>query len=603
MSDVPKVQSGVTTTQQNVIQLRPFDIVLVETVPLWDPTDGPLPLTYTIVDPNQLIQNGKIVYRVPGPDGRVTAYTDRLSGDRLQPGLHVLDASQQWDGTTQEGLPDRQGEKVTADLSRINIIITAWNTAFPEPAPFVEDGTGSGKTQRAGEFVATGYTSTAIDAIVLAKWSDHRVIPYDDPEEPDLGHAQTIVHVKNVKDGTPAHIAVFRTNSIADPSSDFPYADESSMDNPEDQAEATQPGLQDLVVRGQKIVRQDGSRPFVRFNNYDEHWLHEGNNFYCFTVAFDQGNAMTASERDYVNNEPECLHMRFTVYIHVSATDLPQYVAVGRALHQWLRGSTKYWRSYLGSPTADLQHFFRRFRFRYVVIMLSHGRCTCDHPDHPLDANGNPMDPYHNSFPPDRGVCPDQVYDTSEAQALIAEARQHYHHDFGGCGNTTNVRHGIKINAGPVLLQLASPFITGDDQSKEGYLPFIVGPDGGQRQRIDADFNRFGPRAMFFNGGCRSILSSNMGDGIVAGKSHYYTGWRYSPQCDYGFFVADFFRTWIKGSNDEPAETEYDIYRVVPGFLECAARGTRPSWHARIMDMFGVYPPQQAPDTIENALS
>ena len=344
------LRKPVYTTRENEVRLRPFQVLNVRTRQRWDPSEETLWVTWDINDPNDRVVSGRIRYEAYDQDGNdVTIHTQRLDAAQTRHGKgHKLPRGQRWDGEITEGLTDRIGEKVTADLSPVQVVVEVWNTAFPEPATEVRHG--RGRTERQGEWLAAGMTETEIDAIVKARWDRRFVVPHGDPDEPDKGEAKMIVRVKNVREGTPAYIEVFRINDIAKPTSDHPY--------PGGDYTGDQPGLEELVVkpgkRNMQVLRPDGSAPSIRFDDFSEHWKHPGNNFYAFSVRFGQfGRLMAASERDHVKRERRCLHMRFTVFIHCAAPG-GAYQKCADELWKFLKRDTEYFRPYLltGVPTS-----------------------------------------------------------------------------------------------------------------------------------------------------------------------------------------------------------------------------------------------------------
>jgi hypothetical protein len=105
------------------------------------------------------------------------------------------------------------------------------------------------------------------------------------------------------------------------------------------------------------------------------------------------------------------------------------------------------------------------------------------------------------------------------------------------------------------------------------------------------------PRMFFWNGGCLSILTTNMGElftNQLRGTWHYH-GWQYSPGCDYGKFCYDFFSGWIRGSKKDKAPNEYDTGRIEKAYRDAALIGRRPKYHPRVMDLTGVLNPREEP--------
>jgi hypothetical protein len=109
------------------------------------------------------------------------------------------------------------------------------------------------------------------------------------------------------------------------------------------------------------------------------------------------------------------------------------------------------------------------------------------------------------------------------------------------------------------------------------------------------------PRMFFWNGGCRTILTTNMGELFTdqVGGTRYYHGWQYSPSCDYGKFCCDFFSAWIRGSKKDKAPNEYDTGRIEKAYRDAALIGRRPKYHPRVMDLTGVLNPREEPGSKE----
>jgi hypothetical protein len=589
----PKAKGGVATTRDNVVELRPFQVSNVKCTDPWDPTDRVLEVSYDINDPNHRIRAGRIVYEAPVNDRRVPVHIHKLKPAQLTHGCNELPLLDRWDGKIDKGLVDRIGTRVTADLSEILVRVEVWNNANDAPGAYKEGG--DGRTSLAGEWLSMASARVRILAIVKATWDTHWAIPYGDPDEPAKGKAGMNITVKNVLEGTPARVIVKRINEIADPNSDFPYADDKSKD---------QPGLK-CVVKGDKVLLADGPKPYVRFLNYDEHWAHAGNNFYAFYVAFgDSGAAMAASERDYEGSEKACLHMRFTVFIHRPAGDLPDYTVAAQQLHQFFRGGTKYYRSYLmtGAPKSN-RDWFEHFKYRYIVLVLGHASCGCRHPDHPTRTVGKgkkkreeKIDPYHCGFVPDRNVCPKELEKTKEAKASIKEAEAYYHQKFAGCGNRSHVGHtNLLGRSGKTKWVFGDPRVPLKDTTLG--LIYQLNPPVTNSLVLSGRV----PRMFFWNGGCRTILTTNMGEQFTDQEvgTGYYHGWQYSPGCDYGKMCCDFFSSWIKGSKKDKAPNEYDTSRIEKAYRDAAAIGTRPKYHPRIMNFTGVLNPREEPGSKE----
>jgi hypothetical protein len=585
MSESPRLESGGVTSVFNALETAPFAVVNTRGTNPWDPTQGSLTLGYEIIDPNFQIRGGRIrycVYRLGV--GAVTVAERPLRDDQLLHGrCYEVPLGERWDGTIEQGLTDRVGEVVDAELSHIWVYVEAWNTPNPAPAgpedPMQTAGAeGRYRTVRDREWVAWSRDLIAIDCIVQGSWARNWITPYPNLEEPDKAEVGMNVRVKNVREGTPARFWVTRIKP------DFSI-EHYCFSNDEDQELA-----HGAVVRGGRVLLPNGQVPKIRFTQIDLHWTRPGeNNFYCFWVGFGtEGACVLATPIDYMNQERECLHLRFTVAIVVGQSDLPEYNAAGQNLHNFFRGGTKYYRSYLKTSMSDAEAFAKFTRGRYIVILLTHAACGCNHDDHPTyvdHGETKKMDPYHGGFVPDRNVCPTELVDTPEARRGIAEDRRHYHHDFGGCGNRERVFHQNKAHRA---------WITHFENDTGAWIQFTSGSGTtGQNFVVEA----YRARRFLWNGGCRTALTTNFGNTFSRSGTSYYHGWIYSPSCDYGVMCTEFFRDWIKGG-----PIEYDDTRIVEAYLRAARRGTRPRHHPRLIQGSNYLNPMPDPAAARGAL-
>lgn len=605
------VTRGASTAVFNPVLLQPFQVLNVVLPGPWDPSAARLPVSYEISDPNRLIRNGRILYKCRFEGRLVQVHHVSLQASQWTGGRHEVPEGQGWDGTIHEGIKDLIGKRVTADLSAIEVTVEVWNNQQPEPAPALSKGDGgTGRTQRANEWRSSQKASVAVDAIVVARWDTNWVIPYGDPEEPDKGKAGLIITVKNVRENTPVHIAVKRICAIDSPGADYDYTTDSDYLD-EKQTKIAQPDLQGAIVRGNRVVLENGNKPVCRFNHFEEHWIHEGNNFYCFWLAFGDGDTMPASERDYVNHENSCLHMRFTVFIHAPAADLKGTAAEAKALHRFFH-STRYYRCYVmhGGPPS-LQSWFDHFIHRYIVIIDGHASCQCSHPKHPTErdpkahhrrgtpAPTRPKEMYHQGFEPDRYVCPKKLLNTPAVRKAVQADRRHYHRDFAGCGNATEVEHALALGR----CQHEHVWLYSDSKTRADRLILEQEKKGSHGVLLD----EYSPRMLLAAGGCRSILSQNLGKHVLNGKQRpqYYTGWVYSVFETTGSrHIQAFFRNWILGSKSNPAPSEYDTGRIVQAFRDATAKADIEHCHPRIMNRGGVLNAMSAPpDATEGAMA
>ena len=559
-----------------------------------------MPVKWDINDPNGRIRSGRIRYAVTtGPDNKlVTIYKQKLVGSYLEHGEdHELTEAEQWDGTIREGLKERIGKKITADLSEIGVYVEVWNTTNPEPAKQLRKG--RGRTERKGEWIAVAAELVEVDAIVEGKWDRDFVIPYDDPDEPDKGEAKMIIKVKNVRDGIPVEVEVYRIKHGDDSEEDHLYTDKLL------QEASDQPGIHGLIVKDQRVVRKkDGQEPFVRFNNYEEHWKYPGNNFYCFRVGFGQGRPMVASERDFVKKEKQCLHFRFTVFIDIASLR-DDYKNCGRQLWSFLKHKTKYFRPYKweGRPqsVADIH---KRYRRRYIVAIASHGSTFCKHGDHPKAKNKKgklvPMDLYHQAFPPDKFVCPPKPYDTKKAKKQIQADVRHYKHKFGGCGWARKVIHGSLLGKHSDKKRRYW-LVTPPDEPIKG-MPWFVLSSGPKDRTIKVIEDGDNPQLLLWAGGCRQMTTGNFAERFTRNGTRYFHGWVYSVWIrENTKMCLDFFRRWIKGSPKKGPLAECDLSKLVPAYRAAAKRSYVVSC-PRIVEGRHVLNPREASDAKEAAL-
>lgn len=586
-----RVVDSVVTGRINPTVLMHIN-VWCESPDLWDPEAGRLPVTFSVFDPNALIRRGRICIRVPGENDYLIVHRIDLDPALLGHGSdHELPPAMQWDGIITEGLTDRRGQRITADLSPLSVDIEVWTTE--NDAPGIPSDTRRGTTSRPMEGYAVDYSPTNIDAIVEGRWDRDWVIPLPPPgHDEDMDKVTMTITTKNVPEDTPVSLSVYRTVNIDDRNGDDLYTDDGiGADN--------QPGLIDLVVRGNQIVRSsDGSKPEVQFLNYDGHYTLPGNNFYYFTVRFGPfGGEMVASERDFVNAEPDCLHMRFGVFISAPARDLPAARQAGRYLNNLFRGRTKYWRSYLLERAPDnLEEFLQFHGGRAMVLFLGHAAASCHHNGtaaHLLpDGTVNPAYDGHpkyrkqgewvfkkvpkKNFAPDQDVCPTDVStrirggcgqrDSVSLEMILGRSRRSA--DAGYQGN----KWWFGNMAGHAAL--------------DGFQVWVENSPPSDVNGLHAASTMRLPKFCTWNDGCRGMLTSKVGDVYNANGTRFYVGWVYSV----GDAVAagnikSVFRKWLLGTPSNPAPDEWDLERFKSILIEelVRTRGRR-FYNGRFMD-------------------
>jgi hypothetical protein len=567
------LSDGVSTGQDNILEVNPFFVVNVVCPARWDPSSKSLRVDYEIYDPNGQALSGRILYACPpiqvapvGPPGTGSSvvHTQPLAASDITEGPHTV---KDWDGTITESLSDRIGQKVTADLSRLRVTVEIWNTLSPSPG----HAEGDGPTDVPGEYLSSGKTEVEIDGVAEGKWSTHRCIPYvesGNPKlDPDLGWTKMKIKVRNIAEGTSVRIMVARIGNI---DTAFGWNDNAyAWTGQYQDGQLIQPGLEGATVQGKRVLLADGSEPFVRFNNYVQHWFREDeNNFYCFYVAFGQrGNWMAASERDYVKKEKNCLHMRFTVFIGCPVSDEYSYAKQdAQKLYQFFRDQTKYFRAYLLlNGNYSTEEWWNYFQHRYIAIHMGHASTSCDFvgpvKPHPKSVKGGFKYIFSEGFIPDRNVCPDDLPDTADQEG----------DEIGGCGHREGVEHYLKVrNADNLKYWFGSDVQWSQDQNLKLEAQQIQPKVAlGVESKNSATV---APKFLMLAGGCRTILTTNFAEFFVKSGTKFFGGWIYTvPGRRACSMPNKLFPRWIKGGLGDPAPAEYLTGRFLEAFAAVAS--------------------------------
>lgn len=592
-TDASPLKKPVSTGRENVVELPLFEVARIDCPAKWDPSFEKLPVAFEVNDPANRVRAGRIRYVISYTSStskgnlvseQVVLHEQKLPAQYLGHGRFELTEAERWDGTISQGLPDRIGTKITGDLSPVNVRIEVWNSNAAAPGKLPDEKKKSGRTDVLGQYLSWKKRGVDIDVVVKAKWLRTNVIPWGDPDEPEKGSAKMSIELKNVPDGTAVLIQVLRIADIADAISDEPYAESS-------EGEEAQPGLVNAVVQGGS-VKVNGQDPEVRFDKYDRHWTAPGNNFYCFQIAVgEQGGFIQASERDYVNKEYHCLHMRFTVFVHAPANDLKATRAAMTSLHKFFRNDTKYYRSYIRKgPIKSPQEWGKLFKHRFMVILSCHAGTLCRHPAHPtkvVKAKGKPdtttqLAIYSEGFDADQNVCPRwrrDVPEMGEPEFIAPDPppKKVKVKKAAGCNHAENVfvycalgtkKKGIYFGNNPTIF----------DTSK------LFAYEKGFTNVETFDLPIEGPRFFMIGDGCRTIITTGMGERLCKSGTKYYAGWIWTSFDDQAQMILKVMKKWIVGDKKNPAPNEWDSTRFADIYREYAKQKYYASRHPRLME-------------------
>jgi len=98
------------------------------------------------------------------------------------------------------------------------------------------------------------------------------------------------------------------------------------------------------------------------------------------------------------------------------------------------------------------------------------------------------------------------------------------------------------------------------------------------------------------------MLTTNFGECFTRNETQYFHGWTYSVWISENrTFARNFFRTWIKGTQADPAPTEYDLQRFLRTYRDVAG-GPGISSFPRIMNRGGMLNRRPTPASTSGAL-
>ena len=211
-----RLRDSAGTGRDTVVRVRAFEVVSVQCADKWDPSEEALAVSYHVQNRNERAVSGRIVYYVPDPSepppsdrgtGQIAVHTQSLTQEQFTEGAHELAESERWDGTIDQGLEDRQNERITADLSTVRVVVELWDHSDDAP-------------ERQEQHLSRAHTHVHIDAIAEGRWDCERCIPYIETNigdlESELMSTKMIARVKNIREGTAVRIMIAR---ISDPTS------------------------------------------------------------------------------------------------------------------------------------------------------------------------------------------------------------------------------------------------------------------------------------------------------------------------------------------------------------------------------------------------
>lgn len=311
------------------------------------------------------------------------------------------------------------------------------------------------------------------------------------------------------------------------------------------------------------------------------------------------------TERDWVNKEKDCLHLRFGVFICSPAGNLSNARWAGKTLHRLFRAKTKYWRSYLletGPPSGKLWTYYHAGRA--MVLFMGHSGVSCNYlgpavkEGKHFDENGIPLEGYSghplysktkwkkrkngkrykdragwyfkwlpsNGFPIEGNCCP-----TAVSKRKV-----------GGCGQKDQVEQYLAIGRSPKVCEPP------EARGKKWSLSHFTGPDKPSYLNVQAQGDKlfgplgsvmmdmnppFTPRYGAYLDGCRTMLTTNLAEFYTIGGTEIVIGWAYSV----GDFTAsrmivDVYTKWLIGSRRNPAPDEFDRPRFKAVLMEEMSR-------------------------------
>jgi hypothetical protein len=580
---------------------------------------------YKISDENGIAKSGRIVYLIKqkpsngsgGTPQDMVVHTQALQPNEIKPGKsHV---TSKWDGTITEGPQDSVGQKIVGLSTYVWVRVEVWNRATAAPGKPV----GGGQTDVPGEYLSSKEASARIGLIAEARWDNYRCIPFGDPTEPGLGTTGLRIKLKGVRPGLPVHIAVCRIGDIADPSTDDLYTHSpTDQELRERDHRRLQMGLKGATVQsGGRVLLAGGHEPYVEWKHYAEHWKRAGeNNFYCFKIALGKnGPYLQASERDYKAKRKECVHMRFTVFIHDPEPPKKKRSKLAEQLETFFHKETENYRAYrLEGSAPSIDRYYRLFRHRYIVIHLGHSLAGCVHPKHPKKADGTPKAVTLLGFAADQDTCPPpdlnmrgQLYaDVPDKKVSIETHNLMQLATRDGCNHKEEMGQFMLVGT------------IGGRWMFLGTFPDSIGTKGLHLWRLskkpscetgvfvpenhpaktehkavpDEDL----PRLLMYAGGCRTMITNRLAADFTKGGTRYVSGWEWACRADHETQLSmALFREWIKGTPEDPAQTEHDVDRLVQTFLRVAKPPGLALHLPRITDSSGTLSPQ-GPSTTGN---
>jgi hypothetical protein len=232
----------------------------------------------------------------------------------------------------------------------------------------------------------------------------------------------------------------------------------------------------------------------------------------------------------------------------------------------------------------------------FATLLIGHSAAWCSHPG---DAEKDPAKGGYDGHPvywtgkgkkrkhkhkklPDEKFSPDQNRCPTDVTTKIV----------GGCGRKEWVAHSFVLgrvqNVKSAGKYRRKKLWWGNHAGRAERDALLMQVEGVESKLYHQKL--ITPRFLFYADGCRTMLTTNLGEHYIGDGAKYFHGWVYSvSDAQAAYMCDDLFVRWIKGTKADPAPTEYDMDRFVQVYKKQAVRTRgRRRYHARLMNAGGV---------------